>query len=740
MSRVPAPRKLATCAHDVVALDDGDLQREPCSATSARSAAAQARGLMPPALLTTLIPSPRARGSTELHRDVDEVGRVAELGRLRRARGEDRHGRLGQVVEHQVVEPPERDQLRRADAAVAPEARCAADANDPVERHRHPPVVMAKRSNSSTRAGRRCAAKLARRFRTRSWALSILPPCPTASPRSTRWKTFMALPSRALIDDLGRVDGDLMILGVAGKMGPTLARLAKTRRADKRVIGVARFSDAGGARAARRLGHRDDRRDLLDRAAIEALPRVPNIVFAAGHKFGAKRQPGAHVGDEHARAGARRRDASASRASSRSRPATSIRCRAGRPGGASEATPPAPVGEYAQSCLGRERMFEYFSARHGTPGRIVRLNYAIDMRYGVLLDIAAQGAARRAGRRDDGPRQRDLAGRRERAGAALSAPLHDADDADQRHRAGDDLGALARRQLRARGSARRRRSPAQEAATALLSDTTHATALFGYPLVPLGRMLDWVADWVRAGGASLGKPTKFEVRDGASEALAIERLARADVEGGLRFGCGAAGTRPRRTGRSSSSRARPSAVRDSAGGLVATAAALPYGGGVGWISMVLVDVRHRHHGLATRLLGACVDACARRHRAPVLDATPAGAPVYRRGVRSGLRVSIAGKATRPAASASVDRRWRRGRPASGSRRDRSRSTVGPAASGAPRCCAASSRAPATRAWLPPTRAASSCPRRAARDPGRPARRAPTRTRALALARRARSAR
>src|SRR5271154_6667873 len=198
---------------------------------------------------------------------------------------------------------------------------------------------------------------------------------------------LLCRPSQALIDDLQKIDGDIMILGVAGKMGPTLAGLAKAAAPSRRVIGVARFSEPGVESWLKARGIEAIHCDLLDQAAISALPKAQNIVFMAGRKFGAEGDlsltwaMNAHV------------PALVGQAFSGSRiVAFSTGCV--YPfvpvdgSGANEALAPNPPGEYAQSCVGRERLFEYFSRQYSTPGRLFRLNYAIDMRYGVLHDIA----------------------------------------------------------------------------------------------------------------------------------------------------------------------------------------------------------------------------------------------------------------------------------------------------------------------------------------------------------------
>jgi nucleoside-diphosphate-sugar epimerase len=323
---------------------------------------------------------------------------------------------------------------------------------------------------------------------------------------------LMTRPTRAVVDDMARVDGDLLILGVAGKMGPTLARLAKRATPARRIVGVARFSDPAVREQLAAHGIETIACDLLDRAQIAALPEAPNVIFAAGHKFGASGAPAltwamnAHV---------------PALVAERFKAARIVAFSTGNvygltpvgSGGAGEATAPAPVGEYAQSCLGRERMFEFFSQRHGTPGRIVRLNYAIDMRYGVIHDVAAK--IQRGDPVDVTMGHANVIWQGDANAQVLRCLAHCTAPTSPINVTGPETISIRwlAHQLAARMGCEAH-VVGEEAPTALLSDTTQAAALFGYPQVPLGRLIDWVADWVSSGGKSLGKPTKFEVRDG----------------------------------------------------------------------------------------------------------------------------------------------------------------------------------------------------------------------------------
>jgi len=323
---------------------------------------------------------------------------------------------------------------------------------------------------------------------------------------------LLCRPSQALIDDLQKVDGDIMILGVAGKMGPTLAGLAKAALPGRRVIGVARFSDPLVKTWLEARGIETLNCDLLDEAATEALPKTQNVVFMAGRKFGAEGDlsltwaMNAHVPALVAQAFSDSRIVAFSTGCVY--PFVPVNGK-----GADENVAPDPPGEYAQSCVGRERMFEYFSRKFSTPGRLFRLNYAIDMRYGVLHDIATkilQGKAI-----DVSLGQVNFIWQGDASIQALRCLAHCETPTSPINVSGHEI--LSVRDLAAKLGARLGREPiivGSEQPTAWLTDTSQAVKLFGLPIVDTKQLIKWTADWVARAMPSLGKPTKYEVRDG----------------------------------------------------------------------------------------------------------------------------------------------------------------------------------------------------------------------------------
>lgn len=307
--------------------------------------------------------------------------------------------------------------------------------------------------------------------------------------------------------------GDVIVLGAGGKMGPTLARMV--RRADddtRRVIAVSRWSSKDAERALNDAGIETLGCDLLDRAAVAKLPDAPNVIFMAGQKFGTSGAPATtwamnvlvpdHCADRY------RESRIVAFSTGNVYPLTPI-----DRGGSRETDPPGPVGEYAASCLGRERVFEHYADRYGTRASIFRLNYAIDLRYGVLVDLALRVWRDEPVPVDMGYVNVIWQGDANRIAieclARASAPpfVLNVTGANR----------LSVRTLAEWFGKRFGKTPAfsgSERPDALLSNTSRLRESFAPLEISLDQMLGWVADWVERGGALLGKPTKFEARDG----------------------------------------------------------------------------------------------------------------------------------------------------------------------------------------------------------------------------------
>lgn len=349
--------------------------------------------------------------------------------------------------------------------------------------------------------------------------LGIDAPIPSVPPDSeAALEAYLSRPTPGTLGALADLDGDLLILGAGGKLGFSLANLARRSlgeggRSQRRVIAVSRFGDAATRAAFEAVGVQTLARDLLADGALDALPEVPNVVYLVGMKFGSTSDPGAtwamntHLPGLVARRFRRSRIVALS--TGNVYPLVDVRS-----GGSVEADPPGPIGEYAQSCLGRERMFLYGSQRDGTPVTLVRLNYANDLRYGVLTDLAVKVA--RGEPVDLTMGCVNVIWQGDANAAILQSFGLCASPPAILNVSGPETASV--RWLATRLAELLGASPplfvGEEAQTALLSNCARQHALFGYPCVPLGRLLEWTAAWVTQGGRLLQKPTGFQKRDG----------------------------------------------------------------------------------------------------------------------------------------------------------------------------------------------------------------------------------
>ncbi len=323
-------------------------------------------------------------------------------------------------------------------------------------------------------------------------------------------------PTPETIEAMAALRGDIVILGVGGKMGPTLARMAKRASvlagSNRRIIGVSRFGSGDLEKKLHSWGIETQTCDLLDHEAYAALPDAPNVVFMAGMKFGstgnesttwamnsfvpglvAERYRGSHIiafstGNIYGLTQVNR-------------------------GGSRETDTPNPAGEYAMSCLGRERIFEYFSRRDSTPLSFIRLYYATELRYGVLVDVANMVRNREpvsvAMGHFNAIWQADASAISLQTFAEANVPPFVLNLAGPEtlsvRRIAEEFGDYWNEPVQFTG---------EESADALLSNSQKCFRLFGYPQTTSAQMTRRIAKWVEEGGESLSKPTHFESRSG----------------------------------------------------------------------------------------------------------------------------------------------------------------------------------------------------------------------------------
>ena len=326
----------------------------------------------------------------------------------------------------------------------------------------------------------------------------------------------LAEPSQDLVEDIAKLDGDIMILGVGGKVGPGMARQARNAvvqaGVDKRVIGVARFTDQGLVEELESDGVETIATDLTDDRQLRELPDAENIIYMTGNKFGT-------TGNEHftwmmnsylpGRVAERFKD---SRIVAFSTLVVYPLASVAR-GASTEDDPVGPIGEYAQSCVGRERMFEHFSRENGTPILLFRLAYAIETRYGVLLEIAESVKNREP--IDLSMGHTSVIWQGDASELALRCLHHCSSPPRRLNIAGPETVSI--RWLAHRFGEHFGIEPIlenEELENSYIIDGSESHQLFGYPGVPLREMVERVAQWVELNGSTIGKPTHFQERDG----------------------------------------------------------------------------------------------------------------------------------------------------------------------------------------------------------------------------------
>jgi len=326
----------------------------------------------------------------------------------------------------------------------------------------------------------------------------------------------LLMPSEVLISDIADLQGDILILGVGGKMGPALASLAKEAvnrsGVKKNIIGVARFSEPGLQEELNRQGIETYQADLLEDNQLESLPDAENVLYLAGTKFGT-------IGKESLTWAMN--TYLPGRVAQKYKNSRIVVFSTGNvyhlspvlSGGAEETKTPEPVGEYAQSCLGRERMFQYYASKYNTPLLIYRLNYANDVSYGVLLEIARSVKEKKP--IDLRMGHVNVIWQGDANEIALRSLQHCSVPPKILNVTGPETVSV--RWLAEEFGKMFGQAPSflnEEESTALLSNAAEAFRLFGYPRVSLKKMMELIVNWINEGGKIRNKPTHFQERKG----------------------------------------------------------------------------------------------------------------------------------------------------------------------------------------------------------------------------------
>lgn len=327
---------------------------------------------------------------------------------------------------------------------------------------------------------------------------------------------LLSRPSNEVIEMFSRIEGDLMFLGINGKIGLSLASMAKRAcekaGVSKKIYGVSRFGSSEQRKNIESIGIKTIRGDLLDSGFLKSLPKVKNVFFLAGTKFGAENNlPGIWAINSYMPA------LVAEHFKNSRIVAFSTGCVYPlvhfNSGGSKESDRPGPIGEYAQSCLGREIMFEYCSKKNSTPVALIRLNYSVELRYGVLVDIAIKvkneepidlsmgyfNAIWQGDSNDVVLRSLELA----------ESPAKILNITGEKTLQVQDIALEFAKLFNVQA-----KFIGDKTKTALLSNSALAHSLFGRPKIPVSKIIQWIADWINQDKKLLGKPTHYEVRDG----------------------------------------------------------------------------------------------------------------------------------------------------------------------------------------------------------------------------------